>query len=283
MSEVARQDDNVYFVDHESAAEMARLLTQDRMLTKGLEDLFPATFDTASAHNILDLGCGPGGWVQEVAFAYPQIEVTGMDISQSMIAYATMQAKVQGLENAHFTVGDLLEPLNFPDASFDLVNARLIAFLPKEAWPRLMQECRRILRPGGTISLTEMEWITNSPACEKQYSMFTHSLYLAGQSFSPDGRLIGVTPMLKSFLQEAGFQSSYLDAHALDFSYGTPAYESIYENWKAFYKGLQPFFLSMGVATQEEADEAYQQMHVEMLLETFRGLIFMISAVGQQP
>jgi hypothetical protein len=89
--------------------------------------------------------------------------------------------------------------------------------------------------------------------------------------------------MLKSFLQEAGFQSSYLDAHALDFSYGTPAYESIYENWKAFYKGLQPFFLSMGVATQEEADEAYQQMHVEMLLETFRGLIFMISAVGQQP
>jgi SAM-dependent methyltransferase len=112
MSEAARQDDNVYFVDHESAAEMARLLTQDRMLTKGLEDLFPATFDTASARTILDLGCGPGGWVQEVAFAYPQIEVTGMDVSQSMIAYATMQAKVQGLENAHFTVGDLLEPLN---------------------------------------------------------------------------------------------------------------------------------------------------------------------------
>jgi ubiquinone/menaquinone biosynthesis C-methylase UbiE len=283
MSEAARQDDNVYFVDHESAAEMARLLTQDRMLTKGLEDLFPPTFDTASAHSILDLGCGPGGWVQEVAFAYPQLEVTGMDISESMIAYAAMQADVQGLENAHFTVGDLLEPLNFPDASFDLVNARLIAFLPKEAWPRLMQECRRILKPGGTICLTEMEWITNSAACEKLYSLFTRSLHLAGQGFSPDGRLIGITPMLGSFLQEAGFQNSYLASHVLDFSYGTPAYESIYENWKTLYKSLQPFFLSMGVATQEEADEAYQQMHVEMFLETFRGLIFMVSAVGQQP
>jgi ubiquinone/menaquinone biosynthesis C-methylase UbiE len=253
------------------------------MLTKGLEDLFPATFDTASARTILDLGCGPGGWVQEVAFAYPQLEVTGMDISQSMVAYATMQAKVQGLENAHFTMGDLLEPLNFPDESFDLVNARLIAFLPKEAWPRLMQECRRILRPGGTICLTEMEWLTNSPACEKLYSMFTRSLKLAGQGFSPDGRLIGITPMLGSFLQGAGFQNSYLSAHVLDFSYGTQAFESIYENWKTLYKSLQPFILSLGVGTQEEMDEAYQQMHVEMLLETFRGLIFMVSAVGQQP
>jgi hypothetical protein len=36
----------------------------------------------------------------------------------------------------------------------------------------------------------------------------------------------------------------------------------------------------MGVGTQEEMDEEYQQMHVEMLLETFRGLIFMVSAVG---
>jgi ubiquinone/menaquinone biosynthesis C-methylase UbiE len=279
----ANQEDNVYFVDHESAAEMARLLTQDRMLTKGLEDFFPVGFDPDTAHDVLDLGCGPGGWVQEVAFAYPHLQVTGMDISQTMIAYATAQARVQKLANARFQVGDLLQPLAFSDASFDLVNARLIAFLPKEAWPKLMQECRRILRPGGMICLTEMEWITNSPACEKQYTMFTRSLKAADQSFSPDGRLIGITPMLSSFLKDAGFQGVHLAAHVLDYSFGTDAYQSIYENWRSFYKNLQPFFLSMGVATQEEADQAYEQMFVEMQRETFHGLIFMVSAIGQQP
>src|SRR5712691_10313900 len=39
------QGDNVYFIDHESAAEMARLLTQDQMLTNGMAGLFPEQFD----------------------------------------------------------------------------------------------------------------------------------------------------------------------------------------------------------------------------------------------
>jgi hypothetical protein len=128
-----------------------------------------------------------------------------------------------------------------------------------------------------------MEWITNSPACEKQYTMFTRSLKAAGQSFSPDGRLIGITPMLKSFLQEAGFHRVRLVSHVLDYSFGTEAYHSIYENWKSFYKLLQPFFLSMGVTTQEEANQTYDQMFLDMLQETFHGLIFMVSAIGEQP
>lgn len=283
MSNDSTNDNNVYVLDPESAAEMARLLAQDRMLTKGLEDFFPAVFDPTTASRIVDLGCGPGGWVQEVAFAYPRIEVTGLDISQSMIAYANAQARVQGLDNACFQVGDLLQPLDFPDTFFDLVNTRLIAFLPTGAWSGLMQECRRVLRPGGTICLTEMEWITNSAACEKQYSMFTQALKLAGQSFSPDGRLIGITPMLSSFLKDAGFQNVHLVAHVVDYSAGTAAFQSIYENWRSLYKGLQPFLVSAGVTTPEEANEVYEQMFVDMLQETFRGLIFMVSAIGQRP
>jgi ubiquinone/menaquinone biosynthesis C-methylase UbiE len=279
---VEKDDDNVYFVDHENAAEMVRLLNQDRALTKGIGGFFPKEFDLSAVRSILDLGCGPGGWGQEVAFAYPDIEVTGMDVSQTMISYAQAQAKVQNLNNVHFCVGDLLNPLDFPDAAFDLVNARLIAFLPTDAWPRLMQECMRIIRPGGMCVLTEMEWITNSPAVELLFSTFTSALKAVGQSFSPDGRLIGITPMLGGFLKETGFQNVHLAAHVLDISAGTEASQFIYENWKTFYKVLQPFLVGSGVTTQEKMDQAYEQMLLEVPQDTFRGLIFMVSAIGEK-
>jgi len=62
------------------------------------------------------------------------------------------------LNNASFLVMNLLKPLDFPDSSFDLVNARFINFLPAGAWSRLLQEFRRIARPDGIIRLTESEW-----------------------------------------------------------------------------------------------------------------------------
>ena len=51
-----------------------------------------------------------------------------------------------------FLEADATERLDFPDASFDLVNARLVnAFLSRQDWPRLIQEGFRLLRPGGIL------------------------------------------------------------------------------------------------------------------------------------
>src|SRR5689334_109931 len=71
------QDDNSYFIDHESAAEMARLLDQDRLYTEAMGGFFSERSDLSMIQRILDIGCGPGGWVQEVAYAYPEKEVVG--------------------------------------------------------------------------------------------------------------------------------------------------------------------------------------------------------------
>ncbi len=69
--------------------------------------------------------------MHDVAHTYPEIEVTGIDISHNMIAYARAHAEVRGLTNAHFQVMNALEQLDFPDASFDLVNARAaLGFVP---------------------------------------------------------------------------------------------------------------------------------------------------------
>src|SRR5260370_21869077 len=103
-------------------------------------------------HDVLDIGCGPGGWVHTVAQTYPQTQATGIDVSTTMITYAQAIAHVMRLGNAHFCVMDATRPLDFPDASFDLVNARLVSgFLLSEQWPLLLAECTRMLRPGGIV------------------------------------------------------------------------------------------------------------------------------------
>ncbi|GCE20642.1 hypothetical protein KDK_44420 [Dictyobacter kobayashii] len=107
---------------------------------------------------MLDIACGPGGWALDLAFARPDMEVIGIDISQTMITYATASANSQDLRNISFDVMDTTQRLDFPDHSFDLVNGRLLSsFLRKDAWVGLFQECKRILRPGGVLRITETD------------------------------------------------------------------------------------------------------------------------------
>lgn len=279
------QEENSYFIDHESAAEMARLLDQDRLYTRSMGGFFSERADISDLHRILDIGCGPGGWVQELTFEYPDKEITGIDISETMIQYARAQAKVQNLENARFLVMDATGPLDFEDNYFDLVNARLIAFLTPEQWPALIQECLRITRPGGIIRLTECQGpgITNSLAFEKQVGFFAQALYRAGQTYSPDGKQLGIVPMLSGFLRKAGCTNIGHKAHMIDFSAGEEAHHHWYRDMQIFFKLLQPFFLATQVTTQEEADEVYAQMEADMQKDDFAGVHLFTTAWGEKP
>jgi ubiquinone/menaquinone biosynthesis C-methylase UbiE len=106
-------------------------------------------------HNILDLGSGPGGWSLDVTFALPDSKVEGVDISRTMVDYARARARTQQLSNVSFNIMDITRPLQFPDASFDLVNARfLFSVLKRDAWSPFLNECTRVLRPGCILSLS---------------------------------------------------------------------------------------------------------------------------------
>ena len=285
MPTIHPKDENPYFIEAESAAEMARLTQQDRLLTQGMGGLLPEKVDLSQVQGILDIGCGPGGWALDVAYAHPKIEVTGIDISKLVIEYAQAQAKVQWLNNAHFMSMDALKPLAFPDDSFDVINARfLFGFMSREAWPQLVAECRRILRPGGFLHLTECESpLSNSYASEKLYGMISQALYASGKSFSPDGRHVGMTPVIASFLYNAGFQHIQRAAHVLDVSAGTEAHASFSQDFKIGLRLLEPFLVKMNVTSQEEFEELYQQALLDMLLDDFCGIWYYLSVWGQRP
>ncbi len=277
---------NTYILDAESGTEMARLMKQDRLITQGMGGLFPERDDVSTMHNILDIASGPGGWVLDVAYTYPKVEVVGVDISRTMIEYARSQAWTQGLNNAQFQVMDVLKPLAFPDDSFDLVNARfLVGFMPAAGWSKLIDECMRITRPGGIIRLTEFDepGTTNSSAFEEWMALTFRATRMAGLMSAPDGRNFGITPVLSRLLHEVGCQDIDHKAHVIDFSVWTEAHETMYQNCVIAFKLVQPFLMKMGVTTQEEADQKYQQMLIEMMMKDFCALWYYLTVWGRKP
>ncbi len=246
---------------------------------------FPNSLIFSHVHDLLDIACGSGNWALQVAQAYPHIEVTGIDLNTQMILYARAHALLEGLPNAQFLLMDALKPLDFPDHSFDLVNARLLlAFMPPAAWPRLLQECVRITRPGGIIRLTESEYgLSNSPACEHIGELCTQALKVAGQSFSPDGRHVGITPMLGQFLREAGCRNIRHFASALDYSAGTAVHDIMYQNTVNTLQSVQPFLIRCGLTTQEAITALYQQVLQEMRAAGFCAIEFFLTVWGERP
>ncbi|WP_069802362.1 class I SAM-dependent methyltransferase [Thermogemmatispora onikobensis] len=277
---------NTYVFNAEDVAELARLMQQDRLLTDSMGGVLPEKeVELPERSRVLDLACGPGGWVLEMAFAYPKSEIIGVDISPQVIDHARTQAWSRGLENAHFQVMNVMQPLDFPDASFDLINGRLMcAFMLPGAWPKLLAECRRLLKPGGVIRLTETEPpLSTSPAFERLMELGSQALKRAGQSFSPDGRHIGITPVLPRLVRQAGFMDVRLRASAIEWSMGTEAYYPVFKDYLVGLNQIKPFLIRMGVVGKEEVEQLYQLAVAEMQQEEFCAIWTLLTVWGRCP
>ena len=112
--------------DRSNLDEIARLDLQDTMLNAGMGGVLPELADPSHLRRVLDVGCGTGGWLLETAKTYLNIEkLVGVDISSKMMEHAREKAQAQQLDGrVQFQTMDALRILDFPPASFDLVNLR---------------------------------------------------------------------------------------------------------------------------------------------------------------
>jgi len=280
------QQDTAHLIDWSSGAETARLILQDKLVTQAMGGPLPAFLDLTTVRTVLDLACGPAGWALNVAFLYPDIEVVGVDVNPRTVDYARAEAEVQGLPNAHFLEMDLLAPLDFPSESFDLIQGRFLSsFLPREGWPVLVEECRRILRPGGILHLIEGDaWsISGGHAVLHAARLALKAMFKAGLSFASEGNSLGLSPLLPRFLGRAGFRDISMSPHMLDCSVGSPGYDGAYQNFTVALELMQPFIVRMGVATQDELTRLHEQMRIEMTSDDFYALWYFVAASGRKP
>ncbi len=99
----------------------------------------------------LDVACGPG--TLSLALASRSRTLYGLDLAEGMIAQARRAARLQRCANAHFAVGEG-ERLPLPDDCFDLVTCSY-SFASFPAPQKIVQEMRRVTRPGGRLGIVE--------------------------------------------------------------------------------------------------------------------------------
>ena len=109
----------------------------------------------APGERVLDLGSGAGtDSLIAAQMVGEQGHVTGIDMTQEMLAKARAAAAAMGAENVEFVEGEA-ERLPFADESFDVVISNgVIDLVPdKDA---VFTELHRVLAPGGRIQVADV-------------------------------------------------------------------------------------------------------------------------------
>jgi len=180
-----------------SAAEQARLVEQ---ATYWRDTLILPDLPYRPGERLLDVGCGCGAVLGILAAAHPGMTFAGIDREPRQIDAARAHLARLGVGNADLRVGDA-RSLPWPDGTFD--HAYLMWFVEHvQGIEPILREIRRVLRPGGTITINETEYESyhvwpESPDWEHlEEAMFRH-FQAHGEAHA--GRRLG------PLLVEAGF------------------------------------------------------------------------------
>lgn len=230
--------------DSSNEEELIRLTIQDQLVTKSMGGVLPEQPDPTIFRRVLDVGCGPGGWLIATAQAYPSItQLIGVDVSARAVAYARKQAEEQQVsDRVEFHSMDALRMLEFPSYYFDLINQRsAVSFLRTWDWSKLLNEEKRVLCPGGTIRLTEPDVMpdSNSPALRRFIDLMLEAFHQSGHLYSTDRR--SVSDNLPELLDRYGLQNVQTRDYTLEYRAGTPEGQLVFENTKLVLRTSLPF------------------------------------------
>lgn len=276
-------DENTYIIDTESEIELVRLLRQSELLNRHV-GLLPDAFVPSSGAVLLDLACGPGGWVLDVNDQFPEMNVVGVDISDRQLAFARAQAKARGGDFVYFKKMNILDPFDFPDHSIDFIHARFLLGVMRTAlWPKLIQECFRVMKPGGLIRLTETnpEYVAFAPMFDRIASLLAMALWKAGKTYSEKSIALG--PMLGRFLKQGGYEVVDEGPSFINISYGSEFYDFWVHDRRASFEAVKPFILKYSELTSHEYDQLAKKAEKQVSSTAFRGHWFITSVVGRKP
>jgi len=272
-------------LESKKKAEIRRLVLQDHLITTAMGGVLAEQADPSIFHRLLDVGCGPGGWMVETAQMYPEMHLVGLDINPQMLEYAREQVNAHHLkERVEFREMDVLHGLDFPEDSFDLVNLRFgISYVRTWDWPLLLREMWRVARPGGILRVTECEVGTRStsPALTKISEISVQALYQAGYFFTKE--TAGLTAHLKELLTKCWCEDVQTKAYPLSFHAETPEGRLFIEDLSHVTQAMYPFMHKWVGISKEEYDVLYQQACKEMEQPDFHAIWPHLTAWGRKP
>ncbi len=115
----------------------------------------------AGPARILDVACGTGSALNQLALAHPRENYWGLDLSPFYLHHAGRRlAHVQNLS----LVSENAEQMPLADASFDVVTSVFLFHeLPARARRNVLAEMRRVLKPGGLLVIEDAAQLSEAP------------------------------------------------------------------------------------------------------------------------
>lgn len=105
---------------------------------------------------VLEVAVGTGSTFVEILKKNPNGQNHGIDLTDEMLRRAKKKAAKLGLKNYSLELGDAYH-LTYPDGMFDLViNNYMFDILPESDFPIVLNEFKRVLRPGGRLVMANM-------------------------------------------------------------------------------------------------------------------------------
>jgi ubiquinone/menaquinone biosynthesis C-methylase UbiE len=132
-------------------------------------------FDPQSGEKILDVGCGTGNF--SLKLARQGCQVTGVDLSEAMLAKARKKVSAAGRE-IDFYHQDIKD-LKFPEATFDgVISMATVEFV--EEFEAAFAEMKRVTKPGGKILIGtiagDSQWgAAYRKRAQEQETVFEHA------------------------------------------------------------------------------------------------------------
>jgi len=138
---------------------------------------------------------------------------------------------------------DALRMLEFPEASFDLVNQRYgFSWLRTWDWRKILLEYHRVCKPSGIIRITEPNIVTesNSEALTRLHTIILEASHNAGNLWTASND--GITGQLVPLLTQHAIRDVQSRVHTLVYRAGTPEHQSYYEDMRRAFRVGLPFF-----------------------------------------
>jgi len=172
--------------------------------------------DLQPGQRVLELAAGPGdtGFLA-AELVRPGGSLIASDGSDAMLGVARGRARDLGVTNVEFKHIEL-EWIDLPTASVDAVLCRWGLMLTADPASAL-QECRRVLRPGGKIALAVWDVPEHNPWA----TIPTRALLELGRAEQPDPTAPGMFALadperLREMLEDAGFVEVLVEPVALE-------------------------------------------------------------------
>ncbi|RUS26923.1 S-adenosyl-L-methionine-dependent methyltransferase [Jimgerdemannia flammicorona] len=161
---------------------------------------------------ILDVGCGPGTWILDLATEHPEVKFFGVDIARMF------PADIKPPNIMFMSQVNILDGLPFETGKFDFVQMRQMNLaILKEDWPHVISEIYRVLKPGGYIQLLEIggKYVTKDP--EAKNFVRKAEAFVAARGQDPHA-----ATKLASLIKKAGFQLIQHEARSIPLGWNGP-------------------------------------------------------------